>query len=106
MISGEDRRILDVFSARVRERFPTARVWAFGSRVRGKTEWDSDFDICVVLDEVSLEDDRSIRGLAWEVGFENDRVISTVVLERANFEQGPMSESTLLANILREGIAS
>jgi uncharacterized protein len=106
MISPEDKKILDVFSARVRERFPEARVWAFGSRVRGKTEWDSDFDICVVLDKVSEEDDRLIRGLAWEVGFESDRVISTVVLERANFEHGPMSESTLVANILREGIAT
>ena len=30
----EDRKILDEFTTRVRERFSDARVWAFGSRAK------------------------------------------------------------------------
>jgi len=87
-------------------RFSDARIWAFGSRVRGKATWESDFDIFIVLSEVDPKIDRWIRDVAWEVGFENDRGITTVLLDKAQFEHGPMSESSLVANILREGISA
>ena len=67
---------------------------------------DSDFDVCIVLVKVDQNIDRWIRDLAWEVGFDNDRVITTVVMNKVEFEQGPMSESTLVGNILQEGIAA
>lgn len=106
MMSKQDRRIFDQFTSRVRQRFPDARIWAFGSRVRGNATWESDFDICIVLNQVNQETDRWIRDIAWEVGFENERVITTVVFDFDQFENGPMSESTLVANVLQEGVAS
>ena len=106
MMSKQDRRILDQFTSRVRERFPEARIWAFGSRARGNATWESDFDICIVLNQVNQETDRWIRDIAWEVGFENELVITTVVFDFDQFENGPMSESTLVANVLQEGVAS
>ena len=106
MISKEDRKVLNEFTTRVRERFSDARVWAYGSRARGEATWESDFDIFIVLGEVDQKTDRWIRDVAWEVGFENDRVITTVLLDKEQFEYGPMSESTLVANILREGISA
>jgi predicted nucleotidyltransferase len=106
MMAADDRRILDEFATRVRRRFPKARIWAFGSRIHGDAEWDADMDVCVVLDQMKGELDRRIRAIAWEVGFENERVITTVVLDKDQFENGPMSESTLVANILREGVAA
>ena len=104
MISLEDRKILNEFSERIRKHFPGARIWAFGSRARGTAAWDSDFDTCIVLDRVDKQIGRRIRHIAWEVGFENDRVITTVVLDEDQFERGPMSESTLVDNILQEGV--
>jgi len=106
MMAEQDRRILSEFSARVCKRFPDARIWAFGSRARGGAEWDSDFDICIVLNQIDQKVDRWIRDVAWEIGFENDRVITTVLINKEQFEYGPMSESTLVANILREGISA
>ncbi len=106
MMSKQDRRIFDQFTSRVRQRFPDARIWAFGSRARGNATWESDFDICIVLNQVNQETDRWIRDIAWEVGFENERVITTVVFDFDQFENGPMSESTLVANVLQEGVAS
>jgi len=104
MMKKEDRKILQEFAARVRSVFPTARIWAFGSRARGEAEWDSDFDICIVLERVDQNTNRLIRDIAWEVGFEKEQVITTVVIEKEDFEIGPMSESTLVSNILHEGI--
>lgn len=103
-MKDDDRRIFDEFSARVRARFPKARLWAFGSRARGNADWDSDFDICIVLDRVDEDIDRWIRSIAWETGFEHDRVITTIVADEYQFEHGPLSESTLVENILRDGI--
>jgi predicted nucleotidyltransferase len=106
MMSKEDRVILDEFTNRVRERFSEVRVWAFGSRARGGATWESDFDLLIVLSEVNQEIDRWMRGIAWDVGFKNDRVITTILLDKEQFEHGPMSESTLVDNILREGISA
>lgn len=106
MISQEDRKILSEFSSRIRTHFPEARIWAFGSRARGIATWESDFDICIVLDHIDSEIDRQIRDISWEVGFENDRVITTIVLDSDQFERGPMSASTLVENIVREGVAA
>ena len=106
MMSKEDHKILKEFANRVHERFSDARVWAFGSRARGEATWESDFDILIVLSEVDQKIDRWIRDIAWEVGFNNDRVITTVLLDKVQFEQGPMSESTIIENILREGISA
>lgn len=106
MISRDDRRILDEFSGRLREQFPDARIWVFGSRARGNASWDSDFDTCIVLNRVDEEAIRWIRNIAWEIGFGNERVITTVILDSEQFEKGPMSESTLVGNILQEGVAA
>jgi predicted nucleotidyltransferase len=102
----DDRAIFTIFAARVRERFPDARLWAFGSRARGGAEWDSDFDICVVVDRLDATTDQALSDLAWEVGFARDRVIAVVPFSREAFERGPFSESTLVETIRREGITA
>lgn len=106
MLSKKDKLILEELSRRIRGRCPEARIWIFGSRARGDSAWDSDFDICVVLKTADEEKREFIRNVAWEVGFENERVITSVILSEDAFENGPMSESTLVDNILREGIAA
>ena len=106
MMTKEDRKIFKQFTDRVHERFSDARVWAFGSRARGDATWESDFDLFIVLSEVDHKIDRWIRDIAWEVGFENDRVITTILIDKLEFESGPMSESTIVENILREGISA
>jgi predicted nucleotidyltransferase len=104
MMSNQDKKIFKEFTQRVYERFSDARIWAFGSRARGDATWESDFDMFIVLNEVDFKIDRWIRDIAWEIGFENDRVITTVLLDREQFEHGPMSESTIVDNVLREGV--
>jgi uncharacterized protein len=104
MMADRDRQILDLFAARVRERFPNADVWAFGSRARGDATWESDLDVCVVVDHLINEDRHALWNMAWEVGFEQEMLISVVPFSKDEFEDGPCSESPLVLNILREGI--
>ena len=106
MMSAEDRALLDAFATRVRLVAPSAAIWAFGSRARGSPHPESDLDLCVVVPEVTREIREAIYGVAWEIGFERGRLLAPVILTLDNFERGPMSASTLVANIQRDGVAA
>ena len=104
MMLQDDRKILEQLAKRIRSLYPGARVWAYGSRARGEATWESDFDACIVLTQKADSAESAIRDICWEIGFQNNRVITTVILDQSQFEDGPMSESTLVENILREGV--
>ena len=98
--------ILREFAAGVREMEPQARLWAFGSRARGEAAPDSDLDICVVLPAVTPELRRRIRLLAWQIGFDEERLVATVIVPENEFEHGPLSATSLVRNIHTEGVAA
>jgi predicted nucleotidyltransferase len=104
MMADRDRQILDLFAARVRDQYLDADVWAFGSRARGDATWESDLVVCVVVDQLTSVDRYTLWNIAWEIGFEQDMLISAVPFSKDEFEHGPCSESPLVLNILREGI--
>jgi uncharacterized protein len=104
MMSERDQHILKTFAARVRQHFPKAEVWAFGSRARGDAKEESDLDICVVVEGLRHKDRETIRRIGWEVGFEQDILLCTTIYSKDEFERGPCSESPLVMNIRREGI--
>ncbi len=105
-MTEDDLRIFQLLVARVRERFPEARVWAFGSRARGEATWDADFDTCVVLAHLDAAADQALSDIAWDVGFAHGRVITILPFSREEFERGPFSESGLGETIRREGSAA
>jgi predicted nucleotidyltransferase len=105
-MSPEDRRILELFARRVRLLAPSAAVWAFGSRARGTAHSESDLDLCVVVPQATRALRESVHSAAWEIGFEHARILAPVILSEEDFERGPMSASTLVANIRREGVAA
>ncbi len=104
MVLDRDSAILELFARRVREQHPEARVWAFGSRARCDAEPESDLDLCVVFPGASRADTRQLRDLAWEIGFEHDLILNVFVFSTEDFERGALSESTLVANIHRDGV--
>jgi predicted nucleotidyltransferase len=103
-MTRKDKRILDEFAAAIRKRFPEARVWAFGSRTTGRATRYSDLDVCVVVDRLDDATAEQISRIAWEVGFEHDRLVSPIPFSRREFESGPCAESGLVRTVLTEGV--
>jgi predicted nucleotidyltransferase len=106
MLTQKDEKVLSILASLIRERFSDARIWAFGSRTRGKATEESDLDVCVVVDRLDDSVDRAIMDIAWQVGFEHYVIISTVTYSQQEFEEGPCSESTLVQNVLNAGVAA
>lgn len=104
MLSKKDKKILSTFAIAVKSGYPHARIWAFGSRAKGYPSRESDLDVCVVLDKLDDKIDKKIIDFAWDVGFKNDRLISTVTYSNDEFNNGPCSQSLLVKTILSEGI--
>ena len=104
-MTDRDNQVLQEFARRVRLRFPEAHVWAFGSRARGDAAQESDLDVCVVVDRLDEQRDREIMGIAWEVGFAHDMVISTVTFSQGEFTAGPLAVSPIVTSILHDGVA-
>ena len=48
----------------------------------------------------------SVHYAAWEIRFEHGRLLTPVILTAEGFERRPMSASTLVANIRRDGVAA
>jgi uncharacterized protein len=103
-MNSSDQNVLSAFATRLRQSLPHAALWAFGSRARGDAAPDSDLDICVVVDHLDRATRTLIRQIAWEIGFANDVVITTVKYSRDAFDHGPSSVSPLVQTVLREGI--
>ena len=67
---------------------PILEVRVFGSRVRGDAREDLDLDVFIKVNDLDRSLREKIYGLAWEVGFEHDRVISTFVVTEAQIQEG------------------
>jgi len=65
-----------------------------------------DLDLCVVVPQLAREVREQIHTVAWEIGFDHGRLLAPVIFSQAEFSDGPMSASTLVANIRRDGIAA
>lgn len=100
------RMILQKFAEKVRGEYPLARIWAFGSYTRDTATSESDLDTCIVLPRMQENDRFAISDIAWEVGFEHELHISTIVVSEKDFEQGPVSASPLLNAVRSEGVAA
>ena len=106
MLSRTDIITLNLFAHQIRQSFPDARIWAFGSRVKGNASWESDLDVCITIKDLTTDSSKQIIDIAWEVGFQRDVIISPLILSKEQFESGPLSESSIVKTILREGVAA
>jgi predicted nucleotidyltransferase len=103
-LTETDRQVLRELQRRLAAIAPLLDLRAFGSRARGDAAPDSDLDVFIELEACTPELHQRISEIAWEVGFEMERVISTVVATRAELEHGAMGANPLVLNVEREGV--
>ena len=104
MLEQADRRIAREFRRRLAAVVPVLDMCVFGSRARGDAVPDSGLDVFIEVEEFTPEVRRLISEIAWEVGFEMDRVISTVVATRDQLEHGAMGANPLVLQVEQEGV--
>lgn len=104
MLTKIDRQIAREFQNRLATIVPVLDLRVFGSRARGTAAPLADLDVFVEVETITPQLRERISEIAWEVGFERDRVISTLVTTREELEHGAMGANPLMLNIEREGV--
>lgn len=85
---------------------PTAEVILYGSRARGDSNADSDWDFLILVDG-QVDDDRvdAIRHSLYEIEWESDQVLSSIVRSRDQWNSRPLNGTPFHRNVELEGIA-
>ena len=85
--------------------FPDSHIVLYGSQARGQAGPESDLDLLVLLNrEVSSEITRSIRDMLYEIGLQNDLVISVIVRSLDTWNSPIWQATSLYKEIEKEGI--
>ena len=66
---------------------------------------DSDLDIFIELENVTPSLRRQISEIAWEVGLEMDRMISTLVATRAQVAYGAIGANPIMRHVATDGVS-
>ena len=104
MIAAQDRQTALEFKRRADALAPIVQFRVFGSRAREDATAGSDLDVFLAVDHIDGELREEISELAWEVGFENDVVLSTFVVTVEQLEHGPLGVSPIVRQIEKEGV--
>lgn len=78
------------------------KVIMFGSQARGDATKYSDIDLLVVLPSADKETRKLVSGVAWEIGFDAGKVISTFPTTRS--EMSYYAISPFYKTIKEEGV--
>jgi len=84
---------------------PSAEIYLFGSRSRGDSQTDSDWDFLILLDgPVDGQRTDRVRHRLYEIEWEVNEVISSLVWNKIKWDEEPYRQMPLHDNIEREGI--
>lgn len=105
LLSDEDREVALRFKKRLLESgVPVVELRVYGSRARGDFSPESDLDVFLIVRELTRKIRETISELAWECGFDADKVITTVEFTPDEVLRTPLRASPFIHAVMEEGI--
>ena len=104
MITAQEKKVLMELKQRLLSLSDIVELKLFGSRARENHDPQSDYDILIVVPELSSELKDKIREVIWEVGFANDMFISSLIVSKHEWYESPLRVSPIKSAIEEEGI--
>jgi len=100
----DSSKILGEIKRLVLAQDPTAKIYLYGSRAKGKAQPDSDWDLLILVssDEVSREVETSITYPLFDLEFETGELISPMVYSEKEWNT-KYSITPFYRNIMKEG---
>jgi len=97
--------VLDSISTAIHGQDPTAQAFLFGSRARGNNKTDSDWDILILINDLSVTNDieDKFREELYNIELESGQIISTFIYP-LSFWQNKLKYSPLFKSVNKEGI--
>ncbi len=98
------QNILDRIKGIVLGKDPSAKVYLYGSRARGTTKSDSDWDLLILLkkDKITTEVERNVTSPLYDLEFEIGEVISPMIYSEKEWNS-KHSVTPFYSNVMREG---
>ena len=86
-------KVLDMIRTTVREKEPDSQIILYGSRARGDSREDSDWDVIVLLNKPKMShyDRYAIACELWDKGFDIGEIINTLVYTKDQWDDAPPS---------------
>ena len=105
-LTQEERIAVMEFAELIRKRFGSMikEIILFGSKVRGKSEKESDIDILLVLSSLSWEIKKSISEQAAEENMKHNVLISTIRYDVFTWDNPVVKASPFGKTVREEGI--
>jgi len=98
----EDIQIVREFKEKVQDFYLDAEVRFYGSRARKTHHEDSDYDILVLLEEVTPSIRKTIYDIAWEIGYKYDALLVPVLSQKDDFYMS--NASPFFNNVKQHGM--
>ena len=105
MLDSKDSLIAQQLKSRLSQITQIEQLVIFGSRARGNADRESDMDVFIEVPALTPDLRRSISEIAWEVGLENDLLISTLVATPEDIQDGLLGANPILRAIEKEGVS-
>ncbi len=104
--TDERERLLSRVAEAIREIEKSARIYLFGSRARGDSDAESDWDFLVIVrGDVSVARKEAIWHRLYDIELEEGQVLSARVVSSEQWDSPQYREMPLFVSVREEGIA-